>query len=100
MRKRPRTIDLAHVRAFVQVTETGSISRAAPGLGYSQPGLSQRIQAFERCVGARLLDRGADGVEPTPAGATALPYARMLLAIADTMRDQIDADRQRPPSAD
>jgi molybdenum-dependent DNA-binding transcriptional regulator ModE len=96
-------LDLAHLRAFVHVAETGSITRAAPALGYTQPGLSQRIQALERALGARLLVRGPDGVHPTPAGHAALPHARTILATANQLRHEMarhqtepDDDRNQP----
>ncbi len=92
-------LDLAHLRAFVHVTDTGSITRAAPSLGYSQPGLSQRLQNLERALGARLLTRGPDGVHPTPAGEVALTYARTILDTADRLRRAV-AHHQTEPDQD
>jgi DNA-binding transcriptional LysR family regulator len=59
---RPRSISEELLRAFVAVQDVGSISRAAPKLGYSQPGLSQLVQSLERIVGHLLFVRGAKGV--------------------------------------
>jgi DNA-binding transcriptional LysR family regulator len=101
MSHRARPLNMAHVRAFVEVADVGSITRAAPRLGYSQPGLSQRLQAFERGIGARLFDRGHRGVELTPEGLVALAHARELLAVTDRMHQQISqcrAARPQPPS--
>jgi molybdenum-dependent DNA-binding transcriptional regulator ModE len=89
-------LDLAHLRAFVHVADTGSITRAAPALGYSQPGLSQRLQTLERALGARLLARGPDGVRPTPAGETALTHARTILNTADQLRQEMTRHRTEP----
>ncbi len=89
-------LDLTHLRAFVQVADSGSITRAAPALGYSQPGLSQRVQSLERALGARLLTRGPDGVHPTPAGATALTYARTILDTADQLCQEVRRHRIEP----
>jgi molybdenum-dependent DNA-binding transcriptional regulator ModE len=101
MINRPKTLDLALVRAFVHTTDTGSITAAAPGLGYTQPGLSQRIQALERILGHRLLVRGPNGVHPTPAGRTALLHARTLLATAETLHhDLATADHADPETPD
>jgi DNA-binding transcriptional LysR family regulator len=96
MLNRPKTLDLAMVRAFVHTCDVGSITRAAPELGYSQPGLSQRLQALERVLGGRLLVREPGGVHPTPAGAAALPHARDLLATAETMRRAASRAHPRP----
>jgi DNA-binding transcriptional LysR family regulator len=100
MLNRVRVLDLGLIRAFVHVCDFGSITGAAPELGYSQPGLSQRIQTLERILGKRLLIRGPQGVRPTTAGNAVLPYARMLLAIADTMRDDLNRLDTEPPSLD
>ena len=89
-------MDLALLRAFVHVSEVGSITEAAPGLGYSQPGLSQRIQGLERRLGCRLFDRGPHGVTLTAQGTTLLPYARIILGVAETMREELARDRRLP----
>jgi DNA-binding transcriptional LysR family regulator len=101
MPHRPRPPNMAHVRAFVEVADTGSITRAAPRLGYSQPGLGQRLQAFEWALGARLLDRGPQGVELTAAGVIVLAHARELLCITDRLRERISqyqAVESQPPA--
>jgi LysR family transcriptional regulator, nitrogen assimilation regulatory protein len=91
-------LDLAHLRAFVHVTDIGSITSAAPALGYSQPGLSQRIRNLERALGTRLLVRGPDGVHPTPAGETALTYARTILTTTDQLRQEMTRHQNEPDS--
>jgi DNA-binding transcriptional LysR family regulator len=87
-------VDLALVRAVVRVAEVGSITGAAKGLGYSQPGLSQRVQAVERALGCRVFDRGPRGVSVTEVGARVLPYARVLLVVAQALAAEVArADR-------
>ena len=81
-------MDVALLRAFVHVSEIGSISEAAPALGYSQPGLSQRIQVLERGLGCRLFDRGPSGVQLTDRGAAVLPYARIMIGVAEALREE------------
>ena len=58
-------------------------------LGYSQPGLSQRIQVLERRLGCRLFERGPQGVELTDEGRAALPYARIVVTVCEAMRDEV-----------
>lgn len=82
-------MDVMLLRAFVQVSEAGSISRAAPELGYSQPGLSQRIQLLERRLGGRLFERGPQGVQLTARGAAALPYAKILIGVAEALDAEV-----------
>lgn len=82
-------MDVALLRAFVRVSEVGSISEAAPALGYSQPGLSQRIQVLERRLGCRLFERGPQGVALTDRGAAVLPYARIMIGVADALTAEV-----------
>ncbi|MGL5859063.1 MAG: LysR family transcriptional regulator [Angustibacter sp.] len=87
-------MDLALLRAFVHVSETCSITEAAARLGYSQPGLSQRIQALERRLGCRLFDRVPHGVVLTPTGVAMLPYARIMLGVEQAMHDEVARARR------
>ena len=62
-------MELRHLRYFVAVAEAGSLTVAAEQtLHTSQPSLSRQIRDLEGEVGARLLTRGARGIELTPAG--------------------------------
>jgi DNA-binding transcriptional LysR family regulator len=80
-------MSLTQWNAFVEVCRTGSIRAAAEATGFTQPGLSRQVAALEREVGVRLLDRGARGVTPTPAGAALLPHARLVVNEARRGRD-------------
>jgi DNA-binding transcriptional LysR family regulator len=64
---------------YVAVCRTGSLSGAAAELGYTQSAVSRQIAALEREVGLRLLDRGARGAVPTPAGEGFLRHARVVV---------------------
>src|SRR5262247_1856850 len=50
------------------VAEVGSMGKAARLLATSQPAVSRSIGELEHALGVRLLDRSAQGVEPTPFG--------------------------------
>ncbi|RZS60202.1 DNA-binding transcriptional LysR family regulator [Xylanimonas ulmi] len=65
--------------SLLAVAETGSFSRAAHALGFTQSAVSQHVAAIERTVGARLLTRRPT-VAPTPAGREFLRHARQMLA--------------------
>src|ERR1700726_102577 len=74
-------IELRHLRYFVAVADAGSVTVAAGRkLHTSQPSLSRQIRDLEDEVGARLLTRGARGIELTPAGRTFLDHARSVLS--------------------
>jgi len=66
--------------AFVGAVECRSLSQAAADLNLSQPALSKRIQALERRLGGRLLERGRFGVRPTGLGLALYPPAKQALA--------------------
>jgi LysR family hca operon transcriptional activator len=77
-------MDLRHLRYFIAVAETGSLTAAAEQrLHTAQPSLSRQIRDPEAEVGVQLLIRGARGVGLTAAGRAFLDHARMALAQAE-----------------
>ncbi len=71
-------MDWSHIRAFLAVAETGSLTQAARRLGQSQPTLGRHIKAAEKAIGVELFTRAPGGLELTEAG-------RMLVAPAQDM---------------
>jgi len=81
-------MELRHLRYFVAVAETGSLTEAAERrLHTSQPSLSRQIRDLEYEVGVELLSRGARGVELTAAGKVFLDHARLALMQVDAAVD-------------
>lgn len=77
-------MELRHLRYFVAVAETGSLTVAAEQrLHTSQPSLSRQIRDLEEQVGAELFSRSARGVELTAAGKAFLDHARLALTQVD-----------------
>jgi LysR family hca operon transcriptional activator len=77
-------MELRHLRYFVAVAETGSLTVAAERrLHTSQPSLSRQIRDLEDEVGAELFSRSARGVELTAAGNAFLDHARLALTQVD-----------------
>src|SRR5258705_4280398 len=77
-------VELRHLRYFVAVAETGSLTEAAEQRLYtSQPSLSRQIRDLESHVGAELFSRSVRGVELTLAGQAFLDHARLALLHAD-----------------
>jgi DNA-binding transcriptional LysR family regulator len=66
--------------AFVTAVETRSVQGAADALALTQSAATKRLQALERRVGHPLLERTAQGVRVTEAGALLYPLAREALA--------------------
>jgi LysR family hca operon transcriptional activator len=77
-------MELRHLRYFIAVAESGSLTTAAKyTLHTAQPSLSRQIRDLEYEVGAALLSRSAQGVELTAAGRAFLDHARLALAQVD-----------------
>ncbi len=79
-------LNLAFVRSFVALAETGSFRAAAERLDLAQPTISQHLRKLEAAVGAPLIERSHARSRPTRQGLLALPVARSLLETADRMR--------------
>lgn len=79
-------VDARRMLIFRTVARAGSISAGARELGWTQPAVSQHLQALERAAGSPLLLRGAGGVSLTEAGEVLLQHAdslASLLRVAD-----------------
>lgn len=72
-------MDLAQLRTFLAVAETGGISAAARARNLSQPAVSLQIKALEEDLGVVLLHRGKRGVALTGAGEALMGHARRAL---------------------
>jgi LysR family hca operon transcriptional activator len=74
-------MELRHLRYFVAVAESKSLTLAAKAkLHTSQPSLSRQLRDLEEEIGAQLLTRTARGIALTPAGRVFLDQARSVLS--------------------
>lgn len=74
-------MELRHLRFFVAVAETGSLTTAAEKrLHTAQPSLGRQMRDLEYEVGVPLMIRSARGIELTPSGRAFLDHARLALA--------------------
>jgi len=76
-------MDTRQLETFVAVVERRSFSQAAERLGVTQPAVSLQIQALEKRLGTKLLDRSGRRVEPTEAGMRLYRGAQRLLALEE-----------------
>jgi len=74
---------LKPLRAFCQTVRLGSISRAAEALFLSQPAVTLQLQALERDMGVRLLERSGRRWVMTPEGEALYELARPLVEGVD-----------------
>jgi LysR family transcriptional regulator, putative pyruvate carboxylase regulator len=84
---------LKPLRAFCQTVRLGSVSRAAEALYLSQPAITLQLQALERELGAKLLERSGRRLVPTREGEALYTLARPLVegidGLESAFRDQL-----------
>ena len=68
------------VETFVRIVEAGSMSAAAAQLGSTQPTISRRLQALERSLGVRLLQRSTHAMTLTDDGQRCYQHAKALIS--------------------
>lgn len=84
-------MELTPLRYFVAIAAAGHMSRAAEGLGVTQPALSAMLKKLEEEVGAPLLDRTGRGVALTEAGRVFLLHAEESIRQAEAARSAVRA---------
>jgi DNA-binding transcriptional LysR family regulator len=85
--------DLALLRTFVAIVESGSISAGARRLKIPQPTLSRHLRALEEQCGAALLQRDTHRMSLTESGHRLLEDAQNILNLTDEAEDRFHADR-------
>ena len=78
-----RDIDIALLRAFVAVVETGSVTSASRLLNRTQAAVSLQIKRLEELLGLQLFEREHRKLSLMPAGEQLLAGARRMLCIND-----------------
>ncbi|ARP93861.1 LysR family transcriptional regulator [Bordetella genomosp. 13] len=67
------------METFVRIVEAGSLSAAAQQMGGTQPTISRRLQALERALGVRLLQRSTHAMKLTEDGVRCYERAKELI---------------------
>lgn len=86
--------NLRRLRAYVAVSEFGSLGKAAERLNVTQSSLTRVIQALERQVGFALFKRTARGMISNSYGAILAERARHALGHLDSAEAEVTAARQ------
>lgn len=81
-----RRIRLRDLHILLAVVHWRSMAKAATHLAVSQPAVSQAVSDLEHTLGARLVDRGPQGVEATDYGSALL---RRAAAAFDELRHAV-----------
>lgn len=82
-----RRVKLNDLHVLAVVVQAGSMSKAAKLLSTTQPAISKSIADLEHAMRVRLLDRNAQGVEPTAYGRALLQRS---IAVFDELKQGVD----------
>lgn len=92
-------MDLRHLRVFIAIVESGSLSAAAKVLHSSPPALSARLKELEEEFGIALFERWARGLRLTDEGHDFLSHAYAILKQVEDAKTSM-ANRDRPMIGD
>ena len=87
-------MDSRRLRYFVQIVDSGSITRAAAVTGVAQPALSQQLAVLEHELKVKLLERSPFGVTPTAAGRILYTRSQAILRQFDELRQAVHREVQ------
>ena len=83
-----------HLQLLAALRKAASLHAAAKLLHLTQPSLSKMLHEVELAFGQPLFQRTARGLEPTPAGKSAMHGAEMLLGELDRLSRELSS---QPP---
>jgi LysR family nitrogen assimilation transcriptional regulator len=89
-------MDTRKLSYFVQIVDSGSITKAAAALHVAQPALSQQVSSLENELKQRLLIRSKQGVQPTAAGHTLYRHAQSILRLVEQARQDVATSGAAP----
>src|SRR5262245_53520536 len=92
-----RRMKLHDLHVLMAVAQAGSMNKAASLLNTTQSAISRSIMELEQTIGVRLLDRGAQGVEPTHYGRALLK--RGIAAFDELKQGVQDIEHLSDPGA-
>jgi DNA-binding transcriptional LysR family regulator len=84
-----RDLDLALLRAFLAVVETGSVTGAARQLNRTQAAVSLQLKRLEEALGQSLFDREHKRLILAVQGERLVGEARRLIAMNDALYDRM-----------
>jgi DNA-binding transcriptional LysR family regulator len=86
-----RDIDIALLRAFVAVVETGSVTGAAALLSVTQAAVSQQLKRLEELFNTELFERQHRRLTLRPNGERLIAQAQRLIALNDEVFSAMSA---------
>ncbi|MGE0501731.1 MAG: LysR family transcriptional regulator [Rhizobiaceae bacterium] len=86
-----RNIDIALLRAFAAVADSGGMTSAARLLNLTQAAVSQQVKRLEETFGSRLFEREPKGLRLTVSGERLIAHARRMLRSNDEVWAAVNA---------
>ena len=86
-----RDFDIALLRTFVVMVDTGSLTSAGRIVGRTQPAITHQIRRLEESIGRRLFHDNRRKLSLTRDGEVLLEFARAILRLNDEARDRFQA---------
>lgn len=80
-------------QAFIKAVETGSFTKAAEALNYTQANISMMIRDLEEEWEIKILERSRSGIKLTSDGEKVLPFAQSLCNEYQKLKERIDEIR-------
>jgi LysR family transcriptional regulator, regulator for genes of the gallate degradation pathway len=87
--------NLRHLRAYLAVSDSGSVQRAAEKLHLTQSSLSRAVQQLERQLGLKLFERTRRGMILTEFGAILSQRVRRAMVHLDTAEKELIAEHAK-----
>lgn len=88
-----RKLRLRHLELLVALADAATMRGAATRLHLSQPAISKMLGEVEECFGARLFERGHQGIGANALGQAAIYRARAVLHELARATEDVDALR-------
>lgn len=82
-------LDIALLRTFVAIVDTGSLTSAGRAVGRTQPAITHQIYRLEQSVGRKLFDENRRKLTLTRDGENLLEFARAILRLNDEARGRM-----------
>lgn len=85
---------IRHLKIFLEVVDSGSMTQAGKNLYITQPSVSQAIKEIEDHYNIKLFDRLARKLYITDIGEEFLAYARHIISLYEDMEQQMGHSRR------
>ncbi|MCW5654133.1 LysR family transcriptional regulator [Hydrogenophaga sp.] len=92
----PAADRLELMQTFVRIVEAGNLSRAAAQMQTTQPTVSRRLQALERSLGLRLLQRSTRAMRLTEDGERCYEHAKSLIESWEALEADVRGEDEAP----